>query len=215
MPDSYNPAMPITIEIQQGGDRTNLWMLVATIGLFAAACGQAAAAFYQAIVAKRQAKAAEQQTATAQRQAEAADRQVEAARKAIVASIMMADDAAMPLLMFWVSGAPQPGYIQLSVKNIGTGMAQDFALGHWVEEQFVRNEELSKLYLPSRVMASGVMENFRIERKALLADGGVVLRFESSQHTQIDERLSITETNTLSTNRLRVYRPYTAHNFLD
>lgn len=105
--------MPITIEIQQGGGTTDHWMLAATIGLFFAGCAQAIAAMYQARVAKRQADAAD-------RQVKAADRQVEAPGMAIVANIMMADDAAMPMLHIWYVGEASPGYIELKAKNIGT-----------------------------------------------------------------------------------------------
>jgi hypothetical protein len=56
----------------------------------------------------------------------------------------------------------------------------------------------------------------RLNAWLALADiGAAVMRFESSQHAKIDEGLSITETNTLSTERLRVYRSYAARNFLD
>jgi hypothetical protein len=137
--------MPITIEIQQGGGTTDHWMLAATIGLFFAGCAQAIAAMYQARVAKRQADAAD-------RQVKAADRQVEAAGMAIVANIMMADDAAMPMLHIWYVGEASPGYIELKAKNIGTGMALNFALGHGVHEHFVKSDDLSALYLPARVL---------------------------------------------------------------
>jgi hypothetical protein len=194
--------MPITIEIQQGGGTTDHWMLAATIGLFFASGAQAIVAMYQAKVAKRQ--------------AEAADRQAEAARKAIITNIMTADDAAMPMLHIWYAGEASLGYIDLNAKNIGTGMAFNFALGHGVHEHhglhehFVKSDDLSAFYLPARVLAPTEQIPFKIEKRALLSEGGVVLRYESAQRSQIFERLSITEANILSVVRLRLYRPYVA-----
>ena len=100
----YNPAMPITIEIQQGGGTTGHWMLAATIGRSSRAALKLRGE-YQAKVAKQQ--------------AEAADRQAEAARKTIIANIMTADDAAMPMLHIWYAGEASPSDIDLNAKNIG------------------------------------------------------------------------------------------------
>jgi hypothetical protein len=196
--------MAIIIEIQSAST-TDPWMLAATIGLVATSFAQAVAAAYQARAARRQAEAADRQVIAADRQSEVA---AKTAARAIIADVMLADDAAMPMMQIEYVGEAARGYIMLNMDNIGTGMAFNFALGHDGHELFVKDAELSKLYLPARVLNPKERLTFQIEKRALLSEGGVVLRYESEQHSQIYERLTITETNTLSVERLRLYRPY-------
>jgi hypothetical protein len=78
-----------------------------------------------------------------------------------------------------------------------------------VEEQFVKSDELSRLFLPCKVLAPHETVHCTIERRALLA-GRHRVAVRITQHTQIDEGLSVTESNTLSVKRLSVYRSYGA-----
>ncbi|HEY4001079.1 MAG TPA: hypothetical protein VGO93_19575, partial [Candidatus Xenobia bacterium] len=123
--------MPITIDVHQGGEWTTFAMLVATVCLVVVAAAQAVAAFLQA--------------AAARKQAHAADRQAQAARRAIIESITMTDDAAMPALMLWIETS-SPSYVTIHIENVGLGVAQEFALGYWVDGSFVKSDDLSKLY---------------------------------------------------------------------
>jgi hypothetical protein len=181
--------MPITIEVHQGGDRTALWMLVATIGLFFAACAQA-------LVALRQAKAARQQAA-------AARKLIEVSFEQLYSSTLAADNSTMPILQInWADAVP--GKIKtLILRNAGLGPAQHvFAAryGPHAPKAFEDSDE--------KIGVIGRNEQIEIERPVVDLQGpGVLLHYESA-HGTVTEKLIKTKGDFLSIEHLRTDRPY-------
>jgi hypothetical protein len=199
--------MPINIDVHEGGDRTALLMLVATIGLVFAAAAQAFAAFLQSAAANRQAQAAEKQAA-------AADRQARSAEKAIVASITSLDDAAMPFLEYSQS-MQSPPHLWIRVRNSGVGTAQHITLGKIVGTEFIADPNFLER-LPASHLLSDKHFELSLTKNILTEDGGLGVRYESSQHSQTVDRVVVeTHTGLIRSERITKSRPYAAHNFLD
>jgi hypothetical protein len=166
--------MPITIEIHQGGDRTAVWMLIATFCLFGAALAQVCMAIFQAVAANRQAQAAD-------RQVQAAERAIEVSRQQISVMKDLENKRTMPYLKVTLESYSNDSAIPLEVRNQGAGPALRISCGRHdpgtltlVESTLIALPELSLNVRDSLVVtvSKGLLTPVPLYQNSLMTSSG-------------------------------------------